>query len=63
MVMLTEFITFDETTGILTFDASKDLTLVEPVDVKLTVSVDYTWGTKTSEITVTFFRSNGAPVE
>ena len=57
------FITFDETTGILTFDASKDLTLVEPVDVKLTVSVDYTWGTKTSEITVTFFRSNGAPVE
>lgn len=58
-----KFITFDETTGILTFDASKDLTLVEPVDVKLTVSVDYTWGTKTGEITVTFFRSNGAPVE
>ena len=58
-----KFISFDEKTGTLVFDASKDLTLLEPVDVKLTVTIDYIWGTKTSEITVTFFRSNGAPVE
>ena len=58
-----KFFNFNEETGVLTFDASDNLTLVNEIVVPVKMTVDYIWGSKEIEFDVTFFRSNGAPIE
>ncbi|MGM9790223.1 MAG: hypothetical protein ACI3Y9_07935 [Candidatus Cryptobacteroides sp.] len=62
-VEVRKFFNFNEETGVLTFDASDNLTLVNEIVVPVTMIVDYTWGTKEIVFNVTFFRSNGDRVE
>ena len=46
---------FDETTGLLTYDNTLQTQLAEPIPVKLTINVEYPWGTRQAEITVEFY--------
>lgn len=62
-VAVRKFFNFNEETGVLTFDASDNLTLVNEIVVPVKMTVDYTWGSKEIEFDVTFFRSNGDIVE
>lgn len=62
-VAVRKFFNFNEKTGVLTFDASDNLTLVNEIVVPVKMTVDYTWGSKEIEFDVTFFRSNGATIE
>ncbi|MGM9765443.1 MAG: hypothetical protein ACI3ZO_03705 [Candidatus Cryptobacteroides sp.] len=62
-VAVRKFFNFNEETGVLTFDASDNLTLVNEIVVPVKMTVDYTWGSKEIEFDVTFFRSNGDPIK
>ncbi len=46
---------FDETTGILTYDNRIETQLEVPIPVKLSINVEYPWGTRNAEITLEFY--------
>lgn len=54
MAAIKECFSFDNTTGVLTFDNSAQLELVKPVEVTVTFTIDYTWGSKEFTAVVTF---------
>ena len=54
MAAIKECFSFDNTTGVLTFDNSAQLELVKDVEVTVTFTIDYTWGSKEFIVTVTF---------
>lgn len=54
MAAIKNCISFDNTTGVLTFDNSAQLELVKPVKVTVTFTIDYTWGSKEFTAVVTF---------
>lgn len=54
MAAIKECFSFDNTTGVLTFDNSAQLELVKPVEVTVTFTIDYTWGSKAFTAVVTF---------
>lgn len=54
MAPIKECFSFDNTTGVLTFDNSAQLELVKPVEVTVTFTIDYTWGSKEFTAVVTF---------
>lgn len=54
MAAIKECFSFDNTTGVLTFDNSAQLELVKPVEVTVTFTIEYTWGSKEFTAVVTF---------
>ena len=46
---------FDETTGILSYDNSIWTELAVPIPVKLSINVEYPWGTRTADITLEIY--------
>lgn len=54
MAAIKNCISFDNTTGVLTFDNSAQLELVKPVEVTVTFTIDYTWGSKEFTAVVKF---------
>ena len=48
-------ISFDKKTGILTYDNTLQTQLAVPIDMKLTVNIEYPWGTRAAEVTVEFY--------
>ena len=50
-------ISFDEETGMLTYDNTLQTQLAKEIDIKLTIKIEYPWGTKTKEVVVTFYNT------
>ena len=48
-------ISFDEKTGKLTYDNTLQTQLANPIDIKLAISVEYPWGTRTADVVVEFY--------
>ena len=48
-------ISFDETTGKLTYDNTLQTQLANPIDIKLTIKVEYPWGTRAADVIVEFY--------
>ena len=50
-----KFFTFDDSTGVLKFDASANLALLNVIEIPVTMTIDYTWGSKdiTFNVTIT----------
>ena len=48
-------ISFDETTGKLTYDNTLQTQLANPIDIKLTIKVEYPWGTRAADVVVEFY--------
>ncbi len=48
-------IKFDKETGILTYDNTLQTQLATPIDIKLSINVEYPWGTRTATVTVEFY--------
>ena len=48
-------ISFDEVTGKLTYDNTLQTQLANPIDIKLTIKVEYPWGTREADVIVEFY--------
>ena len=48
-------ISFDETTGKLTYDNTLQTQLANPIDIELTINVEYPWGTRSQAVVVEFY--------
>ncbi len=48
-------IAFDSTTGKLTYDNTLQTQLATPIDIKLTINIEYPWGTRSKTVMVQFY--------
>ena len=48
-------IAFDAETGKLTYDNTLQTQLAVPIDIKLTINIEYPWGTRTKTVAVQFY--------
>ena len=48
-------ISFDAETGKLTYDNTLQTQLAKDIDIKLTIKIEYPWGTKSKDVVVTFY--------
>ena len=52
-----ERIQFNEETGVLTYDNRLHTQLNAPIDIKLSINVEYPWGTRSQEVVVEFYNT------